>query len=110
MERTAIEIAYEIIDKSKGKVDFKKLWQQVCKETGVKESDFEKMSMFYTQLSLDKRFINMGDNKWDLRSKHKYDKVHISMNKVYAEMEAEHEDDFNEEDFDAELETSEIEE
>ena len=38
---------------------------------------------------MDGRFVNLGDNQWDLRTNQTYDKVHIDMNDVYSDIEEE---------------------
>ena len=43
------------------------------------------MSKFYTQLSLDGRFITLTDNFWDLRSRHKFEQVHLDMIDAYSD-------------------------
>ena len=40
-----------------------------------------------TQLTLDGRFVTLGENVWDLRIRHTFDKVHIDMNEVYSDDE-----------------------
>lgn len=46
----------------------------------MKKKKNEKESLFYTNITLDGRFITVGENNWDLRSRHKFDEVHIDMN------------------------------
>ena len=65
----------------------------------------ENESLFYTNITLDGRLITVGENHWDLRSRHKFDEVHIDMNDIYADEEEENpeeeeddglvEDDYN---------------
>ena len=43
--------------------------------------------MFYTNITLDGRFITVGENACDLRSRHKFSDVHIDMNDIYADEE-----------------------
>ena len=50
------------------------------------------MSSFYTNLLLDGRFVTLGENQWDLRSRHTFDKVHIDMKDVYSDVETEDDD------------------
>ena len=47
----------------------------------------EDISFFYTNLTLDGRFVNVGENKWDLRERVTFDKVHVDMNEFYADVE-----------------------
>ncbi len=105
-----LDIAYEILSESRTKVPFLELWTKLCTQVpDLNKDDVERTSEFYTQITFDKRFINIGDNKWDLRERHPYDKVHISMSDIYTEIEEDEEDDFNEEDIDkALLEKKEI--
>ena len=49
---------------------------------------------------MDGRFVTLGENKWDLRSRHTFDKTHIDMKDVYSEVEIS--DDDNEENEDEE--------
>ena len=41
----------------------------------------------YKRQTLDGRFITVGENAWDLRSRHKFSDVHIDMNDIYADEE-----------------------
>ena len=62
----------------------------------------DNISNFYTGLSLDGRFVNLGDNEWDLRANQTYDKVHIDMNDVYSDIEEETKGNRDLEEFDHE--------
>ena len=42
--------------------------------------------------TLDGRFITVGENNWDLRSRHTFSEVHIDMNDIYADEEEPEED------------------
>ena len=68
LKRSMVEVGYELLEKS--------------------EAD-EYISDFYTNLSLDERFVLLEDNNWDLRERQSFDKVHIDMNDVYSEIEEE---------------------
>ena len=46
---------------------------------------------------LDGRFVTLGENEWDLRARHKFEKVHIDMSEVYSDVEATDEDSEEEE-------------
>ncbi|MEG0284281.1 MAG: DNA-directed RNA polymerase subunit delta, partial [Erysipelotrichales bacterium] len=66
-------------------VYFHDLWVEVANIAKLtKEEADESISIFYTDLALDGRFITLGDNVWDLRERHSFDKVHIDMNDIYT--------------------------
>ena len=60
--------------------------------TSDEEEKDEKESLFYTNITLDGRFITIGENNWDLRSRHKFDEVHIDMNDIYTDEDEESEE------------------
>ena len=97
MPKSLLDLAYDYVMASKEQVSFKDLWAYVCKEAGLdEETAAKKVSYFYTNLLLDGRFVTLGENQWDLRSRHTFDKVHIDMKDVYSDVEIE--DDDTEED------------
>ena len=80
--------AYDIVVKHGDALPFATLWNAVCEELGLTEEDrINRVSYFYTQLTLDGRFVTLGENVWDLRIRHTFDKVHIDMNEIYSEEE-----------------------
>ena len=96
--RSMVDVAYELMSKKKKAVNFYKLWQEVSEIKGFNaEEKEENESLFYTNITLDGRLITVGENRWDLRSRHKFDEVHIDMNDIYADEE---EDTSDEEDDD----------
>ena len=107
-QNSMLDIAYELMCKKKKAADFYKLYDEVCEIKGYDASQAEEhQSLFYTNVTLDGRFITVGENQWDLRSRHKFENVHIDMNDIYAEEEIdeiiededeEEEDDTTEED------------
>ena len=114
MEKSNLDVAFELVSKKKNPVVFSKLWEEVSQIQGLSEDEAKKRaSKFYTALSLDGRFITLGDNTWDLRSRYTFDKVHIDMNEVYSDESDEVEDEDRSEDdyfIDEEDEESEDEE
>ena len=88
MQKSLIEFAYEFVSKQKGPVAFKKIWEYVKKEAGLSEEEaLKKGGQFFTNLSLDGRFVALSGNEWDLRERQSFDKVHIDMKDVYSEVE-----------------------
>ena len=86
MIKSNLDVAYELVSNKRKPVEFSKLWEEVSQKQGLSEEEAKgKASKFYTALSLDGRFITLGENTWDLRSRYTFDKVHIDMNEVYAD-------------------------
>ena len=93
------DIAYRLMSKRKKERSFYDLWEDVKSELvklygeeSVENID-EDISFFYTNLTLDGRFVCVGENKWNLRERVTFDKVHIDMNEIYAEEEEISEDE-----------------
>lgn len=87
------DIAYRIMQKRKKEISFYELWDKI-KEELAKElapEDLEEVendiSFFYTNLTLDGRFVQLADNKWNLRERVKFDDIHMDMNDIYQEDE-----------------------
>ncbi len=113
------DIAYRLMLKRKKERNFYDLWNDVKEELArtatVEEFENidEDISFFYTNLTLDGRFVNVGDNKWNLRERVTFDKVHIDMNDIYAddeeemiEDEEENKDDYLTDDYDESFDDS----
>ena len=87
------DIAYRLMLKRKKERYFYDLWDDVKNELAKVvapeelENIDEDISFFYTNLTLDGRFVNVGENKWDLRERVTFDKVHVDMNEFYADVE-----------------------
>ena len=105
MSKSLIEYAYELIAKSKGSVNFKEIWAYVKEQSGLSEEELNKKAgQFFTNMMLDGRFVTLGENEWDLRERHTFDKVHIDMRDVYSDVqtsdddleEAEEDEEYNE--------------
>ena len=88
MQKSLIEFAFEFISGKKEPVNFADIWEYVKKEAGLSEEEAaKKAGQFFTNLMLDGRFVTLGENQWDLRSRHTFDKVHIDMKDVYSDVE-----------------------
>ena len=89
------DIAYRLMLKKKKERNFYDLWEEVKAELAKVaapeelENVEEDISFFYTNLTLDGRFVCVGENKWNLRERVTFDKVHIDMNEIYADEEEE---------------------
>ena len=84
--RSMVDIAYEFMTKKKKGVAFNKLWEEVSQMMGYNPSMAEKkIAQFYTTIMLDKRFVNLGNNLWDLTSRHTYDETHFDTSSIELE-------------------------
>lgn len=98
-----VDVAYSVL-KEKGEIiKFSDLFNEVALRLELTDAEkADNISNFYTSLSLDGRFVNLGDNEWDLRVNQTYDKVHIDMNDVYSDIEEETKGNRDLEEFDHE--------
>ena len=88
MSKSLIDHAYDFVSKHKNSVNFKDIWEYVVKEAGLSEEEANrKVGQFFTNMMLDGRFITLGENEWDLRERHVFDKVHIDMRDVYSDVQ-----------------------
>ena len=102
MSKSLIEHAYELIAKYNGPVNFKEIWAYVKEQSGMSEEEaLKKAGQFFTNMMLDGRFVTLGENEWDLRERHTFDKVHIDMRDVYSDVQTS-DDDREEEEEDEE--------
>ena len=89
-KRSMVEVGYELLLKKQSPQKFSKLWSETSEILGLDASEVENyISDFYTNLTLDERFVLLEDNTWDLRERQSFDKVHIDMNDIYSEIEEE---------------------
>ncbi len=87
-DKSMLDEAYDIVTENGKSIVFIDLVNKVA--ANLEMTDEEKLSRlgaFYTDLSLDGRFVALSDNTWDLRLRHTYDKVHINASEAYSEEE-----------------------
>ena len=90
LKRSMVEVGYELLEKKQGPQKFNKFWNEVSEVLGIDAGEADVyVSDFYTNLSLDERFVLLEDNTWDLRERQSFDKVHIDMNDIYSEIDEE---------------------
>ncbi len=105
-QKSNLDLAYEYIVESKAAKQFSDIWNYICEKQGYSDDEKSlKIGKFYTNLSLDSRFVQLGDNMWDLRCNQTFDKVHIDINAIYSEDELTASDSENEDDDDDEDES-----
>lgn len=91
------DIAYNILKEKKKTMNTKELFKTICDLLEYSEDEFtNKIGDFYTSLTIDKRFVLLPENVWDLRDNHS--------------IEIAYDEDEEDEEFIDEEETEEVEE
>ena len=79
-KKSLLDYGFEILSGSDKPMKFLDLFNKTIELAGLVLSESElkaKMSKFYTQLSLDERFIILPENYWDLSSRHEFKQIHL---------------------------------
>ena len=88
VKKSNVDIAFDIVSANSSPITFADLWAKLCEVNNYTEQEAtRKIGSFYTSLLLDGRFVNLGNNTWDLRSRYKFDKVTLDVNECYSEDE-----------------------
>lgn len=80
--KALIEYANDVLTLSNEPMTFKELFDKAIELSSLDLTQSElrsKMASLYTQLSIDGRFALLKDGKWDLKSRHFFEQVHISL-------------------------------
>ncbi len=94
MKKSMIEVAYQVLTNNNGAMPFVDLWKDVSQEMGFTQTQFEdNIAQFYTDLSLDGRFLNMSQNTWDLRSRHTYSESVMDTDSIVIDEDEEDEEE-----------------
>ena len=103
------EIAYRYLKENKVTLKIPDLFKQVCKLLDFNDTQYaNKIGDFYTSITMDKRFIVLENNEWDLRANHSVelvvddDDADLSEEPLEDE-EVEGENEENEDNIDADL-------
>jgi DNA-directed RNA polymerase subunit delta len=99
MKKSMLDVAYELLLANKGPMSFFDMLTKVAEKENMSDDEKNaKMSQFYTNLSIDGRFVVLADNCWDLRERVPFEKVHIDMNDAYNDIEEEADEEEDEKD------------
>jgi DNA-directed RNA polymerase subunit delta len=94
MAKSMLDVACDLLQASGKPMTFFEMVDKVAKELGMSEDEKKsKMSQFYTNLSIDGRFVVLADNCWDLRDRVPFEQVHIDMNDAYNDKIDDDDDD-----------------
>lgn len=98
------DLTYKLLKETKKTMNTANLFQEICNLLEYSESEFaDKIGDYYTSLTLDKRFVLLETNEWDIRDNHSID---LSMDEIDEE-EVDEEIEEDEEEIEEELEESE---
>lgn len=97
--KSLTDVAYDIMSKKKRSVPFSKLWEEVAKACDA-SNDY--IAQFYSDLTLDSRFVSLKENKWDLKERRKFEETHIDIKEI--EIDDDDEEDLIIEDDDEDIE------
>nr|WP_246593628.1 DNA-directed RNA polymerase subunit delta [Evansella tamaricis] len=103
-----LEVAYELLKESRASNDYYALLKEVAATKGLTEEQMTKrIAHLYTEMSVDGRFVNVGDNQWGLRAWFPFDQTEEELSQANKtrkkKRREEDEDDYledDEEDFD----------
>lgn len=97
MSQSMVDVAFDLMKRKKNPVIFLKLWEDVSTMMGFdqQQSD-DNIAQFYSDISLDDRFVCVGENKWDLRCRHTFHESVVDTDDLIIE-EAEEDSEYVEE-------------
>ena len=98
------DITYKLLKENQKSMTTASLFKAICDLLEFTDSDYEnKIGDYYTSLTIDKRFVMLPNNEWDLRDNH-------SIEIVIDDDEDEDENLIEEDDIEETVETEEDEE
>lgn len=98
-----VDVAYGVLKDFGNVTKFSDLYKEVSYRLEFTDQDrFQNISKFYTDLTLDGRFITVGENEWDLRENRRFEETSININEVYKEIEDEERANIDKSEFDEE--------
>ena len=107
------EASVVILEGGGNELTFQELFQKVVKQLDLDEATATKrIAKMYSDLTLDKRFISLPENKWDLRKRHRLDDILIDTDDIIVDDEDldDYEDDDESEEEEVDFELIEVEE
>ncbi|MFJ8528798.1 DNA-directed RNA polymerase subunit delta [Bacillus sp. NPDC094106] len=75
-EFSMIEVVHSVLEDKRQATSFQDLVQEIAQVLGLSQEQVNaKIAQFYTDLNIDGRFINLGENRWGLRSWYPYEQI-----------------------------------
>lgn len=114
-----IEVVHSVLEDKRQATSFHDLVQEIAQVLGLSQEQVAaKIAQFYTDLNIDGRFINLGENRWGIRSWYPYEQIDeeiLPQPKPKKKRKVEEEEDFDdyieedEDDFDGDDEEDDVE-
>ncbi|MGH1143751.1 DNA-directed RNA polymerase subunit delta [Bacillus pseudomycoides] len=118
-ELSMIEVVHSVLEDKRQATSFHDLVQEIAQVLGLSQEQVAaKIAQFYTDLNIDGRFINLGENRWGIRSWYPYEQIDeeiLPQPKPKKKRKVEEEEDFDdyieedEDDFDGDDEEDDVE-
>lgn len=106
-ELSMIEVAHELLFEQKKPEEYHSLLKRVGDVKSLGDEQLtNRISHLYTEMSVDGRFVNLGDNRWGLRSWYPFDQTEEELSQAATKArkkrakEKEEEDDLEDDGFD----------
>jgi DNA-directed RNA polymerase subunit delta len=75
-ECSMIEVVHSVLGNKRQATTFNELVQEIAQVLVLSQGQVNtKLAQFYTDLNIDGRFINLGENRWGLRSWYPYEQI-----------------------------------
>ncbi|MGG0185013.1 DNA-directed RNA polymerase subunit delta [Bacillus rhizoplanae] len=75
-ELSMIEAVHSLLEEKQQATPFHDLVQEIAQLLGLSEEQVAaRIAQFYTDLNIDGRFINLGENRWGLRGWYPYEQI-----------------------------------
>ena len=106
-----LEVAENLMLRKKTPQSFKKIAQEVSELMGLSEGELNsRIARFYADLTLSGKFVNVGGDKWDLKTRQKFEVADYQL-AFDDEVEDEVEDEeVEEEEFEEDIDEDEVDE
>ncbi|MFV0381627.1 MAG: DNA-directed RNA polymerase subunit delta [Breznakia sp.] len=76
MKLAMIDVAFDVLKGNNRPLLFIDLFNEVSEIKQLTQNQKEnEIAQFFTDLTLDDRYINLRDNMWDLRIRHKFEDI-----------------------------------
>jgi DNA-directed RNA polymerase subunit delta len=103
------DLTYMLIKENKESMNTPSIFKRICELLDYSDEDYtSKIGDYYTSLTIDKRFVLLENNEWDLRENHSVELVIDDEEEIEEELEKEDEEDENDdnEDYEEDIDNS----